>query len=510
MFHPGADAPVLEKRQQPSQLPSVGVPSAAPSPTGAAPAPLPSPLPNGTYAVFISISTCTNPQNVRQPLELYVSTSPIQDQKQAQKVVSDEGVIQYTVYTSKELFFWVASPTNLQGAAGSDGWIVEVGASTQGFVQGYKEEFGLVLDDTDNLRASFLTPSFADVPPFNVYVVETEKFPVSLKNSLCAVKQISPPPLTASTTPKMDVTVTSRASNQDGLLGIVTLPHDQQLALAKPRRQVLLSSLTSATDYTAIFVANVPNQAGAEVMYMTTPFRTKKGANCALVTDLKFCKEVAYAVPITPPTSTAPVDLEGVKKIYEDHVEVLVHNFENVLAQYDCSKSQYSLIRNCTDCQLAYRRWLCGVSIPRCTDVEDVTDFRNHGYIPPEEKPKADENPYLIDRSKGPVVVQRNTTTLRTAINMPENDTRIDPGDFGEVLPCIDLCFDVVQSCPNFLGFGCPVKNMAGNYATMNSDGFQCNGLGLVPVPSEGAVSRQGWRVMQVVAMAVTVLLVGV
>lgn len=372
-------------------------------------------------------------------------------------------------------------------------------------MQGYKEELGLVLDDTDNLRASFLTPGYDNVPPFRVYLVLTEAFPAALKNSLCAVKAIP------SETANFAVTQTIRTSNQDGLLGTVTLPHDQQLALAKPRRQVLLSALKSATDYTAIFVADVPNQTGAEVMYMATPFRTKKSAYCALVTDMKFCTEVAYAVPITPPNPpTAAVDLDGVKKIYEDHVEVLMHNFENVLAQYDCSKSQYSLIRNCTDCQLAYRRWLCSVSIPRCTDVEDVTDFKNHGYIPPEEKPKADDNPYLIDRSKGPVVVQRNTSTLRTAINLPENETRIDPGDFGEVLPCIDLCFDVVQSCPNFLGFGCPVKNMAGNYATMNSDGFQCNGLGLVPVPSEGAVSRQGWRMMQVVAMAVAVLVVGV
>jgi hypothetical protein len=149
MFHPGADAPVLEKRQQPSQLPSVGVPSAAPSPTSAAPAPLPSILPNGTYAVFISISTCSTPQNVRQPLELYVSTSPIQDQKQAQKLVSDEGVIHYTAYTNKELFFWVASPT-LQ-AAGSDGWIVEVGASTQGKIWPSASVFRRRIDSDSDL-----------------------------------------------------------------------------------------------------------------------------------------------------------------------------------------------------------------------------------------------------------------------------------------------------------------------------------------------------------------------
>lgn len=243
-------------------------------------------------------------------------------------------------------------------------------------------------------------------------------------------------------------------------------------------------------------------------MFAMTTFTTKKHDNCMLITDLQFCKEVAYSVPITPqstlPGGTNATARLDIKNFYDNFTSNLMDNFNRVLEQYDCSRSQYSLIRNCTDCSRAYRRWLCSVSIPRCTDMEDVTDKRNTGYLPA-PLPNADTagNPYLIDRTSGPVVVGRRTNTSRGAIPQLLQNSLMDPGEYGEVLPCIDLCFDVVQSCPNFLGFDCPVKNMAGNYAKMNEDGFQCNGLGVVPVPS--AASRV---LMQLKGIAVLLVLV--
>ncbi|KAF8938561.1 stretch-activated cation channel Mid1 [Dissophora ornata] len=534
MFHPGANAAAaaaaLQKRQatspSPSSLPSSGSSSTAASTTttSAATAPtrtiaptLPSPFANGTYAVFISVSTCSTPTSgasLCPPLVMYVSTSasqplpgPGQDPKVVQAVTSQEGLIQFTAYTTKDIFFSLQAPT-LTGTWTGD-WAVEVGASSQGYVQGYQSSQGLVLDDTDDTNASFLTHNFTAVPTFKVYLVNSTSLPVGLTQSLCAIEVIQPVPLTKT---NMIVTQTNRTSNLDGSMGRLILPPVPTFEEYGQRRQVLIQALTPGTAYTAFFITDVLNQAGAEAMYAMTPFKTKRHDNCVLITDLQFCQEVAYAVPITPQSTLTGGEANStdIKHFYDDFTSNLMDNFQKVLDQYDCSKSQYSLIRDCTDCERAYRRWLCSVSIPRCTDVEDITDPNNTGYSAEVqaalESPDPSVNPYLIDRTTGPVVVERNTNTSRGAISQLSQNPLMNPGDYGEVLPCIDLCFDVVQSCPNFLQFTCPVKNMAGNYARMNAVGFQCNGLGVVPVPSSAASwLRQGLGKLQRVVAAVAV-----
>ncbi|KAG0327091.1 stretch-activated cation channel mid1 [Podila humilis] len=527
IFHPS-----LEKRQatRTTGPTSTSESTTAVLPTRTISPAVPAPFENGTYAVFISISTCSTPKSgtgeVCPSLVLYVSDSPAQPMpgpgQEAQGVLmvsGQEGLIQFTAYTTGDLFFSLQAPP-LEGFSGD--WAVEVGASSQGYVQRYQNSPGLLLDDTDSVGASFLTHNFTKVPTFKVYLVNTSALPQGLTQSLCAIEAIQPVPLSETT---MTVTPTNRTSNIDGSMGTEIIPAEARFEEFGQRRQVLILSLTPGTRYTAIFVTDAPNQAGAEVMYSMTSFRTKRRDNCILITDLTFCHEVAYAVPVTP-LSTLPNNNSGgsagglnssmiqqdVKAFYDDFANNLMDNFGKVLAQYDCTKSQYSLIRNCTDCTRAYRRWVCSVSIPRCTDVEDVIDPNNIGYSA--APPAPEENPYLEDRSQGPVVAQRDTASSRGAIAQLPQNPLMNPGTYGEVLPCIDLCFDVVQSCPNFLGFNCPVKNMAGNYASMNSEGFQCNGLGVVPVPSSARSKMDGvsgalWMAMLVTAVAIVPGVVG-
>lgn len=38
-------------------------------------------------------------------------------------------------------------------------------------------------------------------------------------------------------------------------------------------------------------------------------------------------------------------------------------------------------------------------------------------------------------------------------------DIDIKPGPYKEVLPCAELCYGLVQSCPASLQFVCPLKN---------------------------------------------------
>ncbi|KAF9547053.1 stretch-activated cation channel mid1 [Mortierella hygrophila] len=480
IFHPGNNNNLqsLQKRQAPPSSANLTATTGTPAPTRTIAPTVPSPGPDGEYVVFISVSTCSTPKSgngLCPPLELYVSTSasqPLPGPGQAIKPeYSEDGLIRFTVNTKKDVFFSLHAPT-LTGAWTGD-WAVEVGASTQGYVQDYETALGLVLDDTDNVSASFLTHNFTAVPTFKVFLITSDILPIGLTRSLCAIEVIQPAPLTKT---NMIVTQTNRTSNLDGSMGTEILPAEPTFEMFGQRRQVFVQSLAPGTNYTAFFITDVLNHAGAEVMFAMTTFTTKRHDNCVLITDLQFCQEVAYSVPITPQSTlvggvngTARLDI---KNFYDNFTSNLMDNFDRVLEQYDCSRSQYSLIRNCTDCSRAYRRWLCSISIPRCTDVEDVTDVRNLGYAPaPLPNPDTVENPYLIDRTSGPIVVERMTNTSRGAISQLLQNPLMDPGVYGEVLPCIDLCFDVVQSCPNFLGFDCPVKNMGGNYARMNAQG---------------------------------------
>ncbi|KAF8981793.1 stretch-activated cation channel mid1 [Entomortierella lignicola] len=483
----------LEKRQALSSSSSGSTATSSASvPTRTIAPVLPSRLANGTYAIYISISTCSAPQttggSLCPALTLYYSISasqplpgPGQSAQGVNSVTGQEGLIQATIYTDKEVFFSLQAP-QLQGTW-TGNWSVQVAASSQGYAQDYQSSQGLILDDTDSSSASFLTQNFTAVPTFMVYLVETASLAQNLSRSVCAIETIQPIPLTKA---NMTVTETNRTSNLDGSLGTLVLPPVPTFNEFGQRRQVVIQGLKNGTFYTAIFVTDVLNQAGAEVMYAMTPFKTKRHDNCLLITDLSFCFEVAYAVPITPlSTLNAATARSEIPALYDNFARDTIDNFNKVLSQYDCEHPEYSLIRNCTDCTRAYRRWLCSVSIPRCTDSEDVTSPENIGYIDPSTiDPTA--NPYLIDRTKGPVVTERNTSTSRGAISQLNQQPYFNPGDYGEVLPCINLCYDVVQSCPNFLGFACPKKNLAGNYATMNGQGFQCNGLGLVAIPSSG------------------------
>lgn len=80
-------------------------------------------------------------------------------------------------------------------------------------------------------------------------------------------------------------------------------------------------------------------------------------------------------------------------------------------------------------------------------------------------------------------------------------DQVIKPGPYKELLPCQELCYDLVQACPTALGFQCPkVQGYAGgvlkdSYGTYDpakvspNDFVTCNFLG-VDWPSLSAGGR--------------------
>ena len=182
--------------------------------------------------------------------------------------------------------------------------------------------------------------------------------------------------------------------------------------------------------------------------------------------NLPFCSSVAYAAPGNPSSNiTAISNATSLGLVYDDYASLAWTNFSYSLAQVACnttSSAQYSLARNCTDCANAYKEWLCAVVIPRCEDFSN-----NATYL----QPRAIGYPF-INETYG--MTFENDTTLssknqsKTYFNSSRNpmiDSYIKPGPYKEVLPCEDICYELVRSCPSFMGFACPLAGHGLNYS---------------------------------------------
>jgi calcium channel MID1 len=180
---------------------------------------------------------------------------------------------------------------------------------------------------------------------------------------------------------------------------------------------------------------------------------TSLGDTCQVIFDLDFCDSVAYAVPSNPDFKD---DDNKLKNLYDKKAELYYTNFTRSLAQVACdteAEAQYSLARTCKDCENDYKNWLCSVLIPRCEDWNAPGNFLQARNV----------NALLSDGSltfAGNLTTELNDTVRkRLSYNSTRNpgiDEVTPLGPYKEMLPCEDLCFDIVRSCPPQLGFACP------------------------------------------------------
>ena len=182
---------------------------------------------------------------------------------------------------------------------------------------------------------------------------------------------------------------------------------------------------------------------------------------CALLFNLTFCSSVAYAVPYNPANTTA--ELAG---FLDSYVASKYENFSKSLQQIPCnttSSAQYSLARNCDHCDAAYKRWLCAVSIPRCEDFSNSASYLMPRAIsyPFVNKTLATMYNNVTDSTFSPANQSR---MYYNGSRNPHIDLTYQPGPYKEVLPCQDLCYDLVQSCPASLQFVCPEEGYGMNY----------------------------------------------
>ncbi|KAF8207105.1 stretch-activated cation channel Mid1 [Mycena galopus ATCC 62051] len=195
------------------------------------------------------------------------------------------------------------------------------------------------------------------------------------------------------------------------------------------RTEWFMTGLTPSTNYTAYVLFD------AYRVTMPIFFTTKSSTfSCSLVSQLPYCPSISYAIPLPPPPSPAiAYDSTNLPASIGDPLIEILTNFTIVLSTFACGRDYYSPLVTCADCQLAYRTWLCAVSLTRCAD--DATAPPTAALLP-----------------------QQSPNTRNTGFPAGKN--------FTQLLPCLETCGATDRACPNFLGFACPLPqfNAAQSY----------------------------------------------
>lgn len=373
-----------------------------------------------------------------------------------------------------DYFIQVVAP---QSPAIQGQWSYEIAASIDAFFHtyDYADPFLHLIDSdstsalliTDNLTLSEPTDSIYQqwvklTPPFEMFAVNASKSTVDgLFGSFCGLKNA---PLKASAQGNDEVF--KEASITVRGLG------------SKPKQQFHLKGLQPNSDYRGVMVMNGNStQSGRGVIggggrvWKSIGFSTKTDGNCQVLFDLPFCNETAYAVPANP----GSINYGSLASLYDEMARNLYLNFSMSLEQVACQterEAQYSLVKTCDDCRKAYKQWICAVTIPRCDDYSSQKSFlmpRNAGQK-------------FLNGSSSPADPDAiNSRPWTNASRLQFIDDHIAPGPYKEILPCKDLCYALVQSCPAVLQFSCPNQDrgLLRSYGERNDRGdITCSFLG--------------------------------
>jgi calcium channel MID1 len=446
----------------------------------------------GQRKLYITINTCGQPtSNVTgstgapPQLQLFVSQSqslqkpgPGNDSPDNKQVPIVEGFGSTTINADDDVFIGVSAPASksfngsysYELAASIDAPFHSYDGSTPFLFLIDSDTHGALLVTNDTTQANESDPLYQKwmdiTPPFSMFANNiNDSTIVGLRHSYCGLKNSAQITATSRdgevSTGNVEVSMTDRAIGGNE---------------KKPKEQFYIKSLNGSSSYYG-FLAMEGNSTesgngvvgGGGKVWKAMNFTTKAGqscpylpiiilifyldGNCQVLFNLSFCSEVAYAVPSNPNTKNTTELIS----FYDDNALALYQNFSYSLQQIPCnttSTAQYSLAKNCTDCAAAYKSWLCAVTIPRCNDFSSPLP-----YLQPRNVAQVFINgttPSSLSKSN-PSFSPANLTY--TAINSSRNveiDNYVKPGPYKEVLPCRDLCYELVKSCPAALGFACP------------------------------------------------------
>ncbi|TVY73218.1 Calcium influx-promoting protein ehs1 [Lachnellula suecica] len=411
--------------------------------------------------LYISVTACTQPKaldnttSVPAPqLQLYISqspnnTTPGPGNAPQSMVELDGGYAMYALNATGDVYFGVFGNNNTKTAFNDLPWNVEIAASIDApYHYYYNSSDNLAFTDSDASAALLVAgnPMKLDgsgnnwskwenaSTPFRVFMTKSDdQSIVGLQNSYCAWKQID-----------------------QGQISVNSTVAKRSIANHLPEERFYVAGLAAGTKYHVSLAmdgnstdAGLGVVGGGGIVFRQTNFSTSIDNNCAVITGLSFCEDVSYRVPSNLNNFANATLLAN---FYDNYALQQFQYFENVLSTVPCettSSAQYSLARTCENCTAAYKQWLCAVAIPRCTDFsfpasEDYLRPRAMGFpFPNGTLLPADPNrPAYLNNSRNPVI-----------------DANVTSGPYQEILPCEDLCYHVVQSCPASMGFECPMPD---------------------------------------------------
>ncbi|KAK2028488.1 calcium influx-promoting protein ehs1 [Colletotrichum zoysiae] len=470
-------------------------------------------------AVYISATTCIQPQRAAnntkddpQQITMYISTSqdnqtpgPGQNASLQTTVPFVEGVAMFRVNATGDVFIGISAPAE-DGEKFTGDWNFEVAVSTDDYFHSYDANPSeLLWVDSDSSAALLTTQNLTDTqnetrikeimeqsPPF-VMFVENRENPTTngVRRSMCGLENYAQ--IAAMKGGKFgNLASTSMTTRGPGNL---------------PKQQFFFNGLNASALYTGILVQTGNSSAlrkrqdgdgsvgGGGRVFEATPFETKDGENCKIITDLQFCNETEYAVP----ANSNKMNIAQLAQFYDNYARDMYANFQKQLAQVACEApavQRYSLARNCADCEIAYKKWLCSVTIPRCEDFTSPTNFslvRNTNQPFP--------NGTLLPAD---VLAKYNASVNQNSRN-PLIDQMVEPGPYREILPCAYLCYDLAQSCPASLGFNCPTPDDAvfnSSYAIQVDGLLTCNYPGAVHNPSASSLLSVSWGLLSALVLS--------
>jgi len=170
---------------------------------------------------------------------------------------------------------------------------------------------------------------------------------------------------------------------------------------------------------------------------------------------LPYCPTTAYSVPLPPPPSDAlAYDASNLPENLTAPLLAYLTNFTTSLLTVACGRDVYSPLQTCADCQAAYRRWLCSVSLPRCGEFP-----LNPPSPPPPPPPQQQRQQDALAVPSLPLPALQPQPSGTLSRNPALGNAT---ADYAVLLPCIETCHAADRTCPIFLGFKCPKVATAG------------------------------------------------
>ena len=344
-------------------------------------------------SVWITINVCLQPvlndgtDEAPPQLQLFYSTSNetekpggSSDGSTGTQVNVEGGYGIIELEASDDIFIGVTARnvTNLTGS-----WNYEIAASNDAPYHFWSNETDLLFVDGDNHASLLVTPDLSDAPsnsavfqqwltmpaPYGVFAHDQKNKSISgVSRSFCGLRDNA----------NISANINGIVNNNVGTMTSRGLG-------GAPKEQFYIGALNASSDYYG-FLAMTGNSTdrGAGVIggggrvWTNMTFSTKASDNCALMYNLSFCSEVAYAVPSNP-DKYSPLDgLANLAAVYDSYAAQMYQYFNYSLQQIPCNttaSAQYSLARNCDDCARAYKQWLCAVTIPRCEDWDNDAPY---------------------------------------------------------------------------------------------------------------------------------------